>query len=152
MKSLTALINELENTLPFIEQKKETVSQVTVGWHIEHSLLAFIKMITAVEHSNPADYKSEFNLKRSIVLTLGKIPRGRAKVPDSVKPGEEISMSNITGLIEKAKQKAELFEKLNHDKFFTHPVFGDVQVKQARRVIAIHTYHHLKIINDILRG
>ncbi len=150
MKSLVALINELENKLPFIEKKKETVSQVTVGWHIEHSLLAFIKMITAVEHSNPADYKSEFNLKRSIVLTLGKIPRGKARVPDSVKPGEETNMADIKGLLEKAKQKAELFEKLSKDKFFTHPVFGDVQVKQARRIIAIHTYHHIKIINDII--
>jgi hypothetical protein len=152
MKSLVALINELENKLPFIEQKKETVSQVTVGWHIEHSLLAFIKMITAVEHSNPADYKNEFNLKRSIVLVLGKIPRGKAKVPDSVKPGDEISLDNIKGLIAKAKQKTELFEKLSPNKFFKHPVFGDVQVKQARRIIAIHTYHHIKIINDILKG
>ncbi len=152
MKSLLALINELENKLPLIEQKNETVSQVSIGWHLEHSLLALIKMITAVEHSNPGDYKKEFNLKRSIVLTLGKIPRGRARVPDSVKPAEEISIANIKGLIEKAKQKAELFEKLNKDKFFKHPVFGDVQVKQASRIIAIHTYHHIKIINDILKG
>ncbi len=152
MKSLVELINELENKLPFIAQKKETVSQVTVGWHLEHSLLALIKMITAVEHSNPADYKKEFNLKRSIVLTLGKIPRGKAKVPDSVKPGEEINMANIAGLIDKAKQKAALFEKLSPDKFFKHPVFGDLQVKKARRIIAIHTYHHIKIINDIISG
>jgi hypothetical protein len=108
-------------------------------------------MITAVEHSIPADYKWKFNLKRSIVLALGKIPRGKAKVPDSVKPGEEINEATITPLIEKAKQKAELFGKLRHDKFFKHPVFGDVQVKQACRIIAIHTHHHLKIINDILK-
>ena len=150
MKSLVALINELENKLPFIEQKNEAVSQVTVGWHIEHSLLALIKMIAAVEHSNPGDYKKEFNLKRSIVLTLGKIPRGKAKVPDSVKPAAEINMVNIKGLLEKAKQKVDLFEILSHDKFFTHPVFGDVQVKQARRIIAIHTNHHIRIINDII--
>lgn len=152
MKCLLALINELENKLPFMEQKNAAVSQVSIGWHTEHSLLALIKMISAVEHSNPSDYKKKFNLKRSIVLMLGKIPRGRAKVPDSVKPCEEISMFSIKGLIEKAKQKAELFEKQSHDKFFTHPVFGDVQVKQARRIIAIHTHHHIKIINDMLRG
>jgi hypothetical protein len=152
MKSLADLINELENKLLFIEQKKEAVSQVTVGWHVEHSLLALIKMISAVEHSNPADYKRKFNLKRSIVLTLGKIPRGRAKAPDSVKPAEEANMAHIKDLTEKAKQKADLFEKLSWDKFFTHPVFGDVQVKQARRIIAIHTNHHIKIINDIIKG
>lgn len=151
MKSILALINELENKLPFAAQKNERVSQVTVGWHLEHSLLALIKMITAVEHSNPADYKRKFNIKRSIVLTLGKIPRGRAKAPDSVKPVEAINMDNIRGLIEKAKQKAALFENLSHDHFFTHPVFDDVKVKQARKIIAIHTHHHIKIINDILK-
>lgn len=103
MKSLLALINELETKLPFIEQKKESVSQVTVGWHLEHSLLALIKMIKTVEQSNPADYKRKLNLKRSIVFMLGKFPRGRAKAPDSVKPKEEISLDNIKGLLEKAK-------------------------------------------------
>ena len=150
MKSLATLLNELENKLPFIEQKNNAVSEVSIGWHLEHSLLALIKMITAVEHSNPADYKGKFNLKRSIVLTLGKIPRGKARVPDSVKPGDEINLANINGLIEKAKQKVELFEQLSHDKFFTHPIFGDVQLKQARKIIAIHTNHHLLIINDII--
>ena len=152
MKSLSALIIELESKISFVEQRKEAVSQVTVGWHLEHSLLALIKMITAVEQSNPADFKGKFNFKRSIVFILGKIPRGRAKAPDSVKPGEEISLDNINGLLEKAKQKTALFEKLSPDKFFTHPVFGDLQVKKARRIIAIHTYHHIKIINDIISG
>ncbi|SRR5258706_14578634 len=150
MKPLPALINELENKIPFIEQKKESVSQVTVGWHLEHSLLALIKMITAVEHSNPADYKWKFSLQRSIVLILGTFPRGRGKAPDSVRPGEVITIATITGLIEKAKQKTELFEKLSHEKFFKHPIFGDLQGKQARKIIAIHTQHHIKIINDII--
>ncbi len=150
MKSLLVLIDELETKLPFIEQKKEAVSQVTVGWHLEHSLLAFIKMISAVEHSNPAEYKRKFNLQRTVVFVLGKFPRGRGKAPDAVKPGEEITTANIIGLIKKARQKAELFEKLSSDKFFKHPVFGDLHGKQARRIIAIHTYHHIKIINDII--
>ncbi|MBN8675744.1 MAG: hypothetical protein J0L56_16545 [Chitinophagales bacterium] len=152
MKTLLTLVHELETKLPFIEQRKETVSQATVGWHLEHSLLALVKMISATEHSNPADYRWKFNLKRSVVLLLGKIPRGKAKAPSTVKPGETISTGTIIPLLEKAKQKVELFEKLGSDKFFTHPVFGDVKLKQARRVIAIHTAHHLAIINDILGG
>ncbi len=151
MKTLLALVHELETKLPFIEQRKEAVSQASVGWHLEHSLLALVKMISATEHSNPADYKWKFNLKRSIVLLLGKIPRGKAKAPTAVRPGEAISAGTIIPLLEKAKQKVELFEKLSSDKFFTHPVFGDVKLKQARKVIAIHTAHHLAIINDIVK-
>ena len=152
MKSLLTLINELETKLPFIGQKKEAVSQATVGWHLEHNLLALIKMITAVEHSNPADYKWTFNIKRSIVLALGKFPRGRAKAPDSVKPGEQISKDSIIALITKAMQKAELLETLDNKKFFTHPYFGNLRLKQARKIIAIHTHHHIKIINEIISG
>lgn len=152
MKSLTSLIKELENKLPFIDKKNEAVSKVTVGWHLEHSLLAMIKMISAVENSNPTEFRKNYNLKRSIVLMLGKIPRGKAKVPDSVIPGSTINMSTINPLLEKAKGKVDLFEKLTKDKFFTHPVFGAVRVKKARRIIAIHTIHHTKIINDILKG
>jgi Protein of unknown function (DUF1569) len=150
MRSLPVLINELETKLPFIDQKKESISQVTVGWHLEHSLLALIRMINAVEHSSPTDYKWKFNIKRSVVLLLNKFPRGKAKAPESVKPGEEINKATITALLVKAKQKAELFETLGKDKFFKHPIFGDLKLKQARRIIAIHTYHHIKIINEIL--
>lgn len=151
MKDLIALINELETKLPFIEQKNEAVSQSSVGWHLEHSLLALVKMISAVEHSNPADYKPKFNIKRTVVLLLNKFPRGRAKAPETVRPGEVINEATVNPVLAKAKQKAESFEKLSQDKFFTHPVFGDLRVKQARRIIAIHTRHHISIINDILK-
>ena len=152
MKTLAALVTELENTMPFMEQKNEAVSQVTVGWHIEHSLLALVKMITATEHSNPTEYKKTFNWKRSLVLAMGKIPRGKAKVPSSVKPGDEISEATIKPLLEKAKQKAELFETLSNDRYFTHPVFGDLKLNKARKIIAIHTQHHISIINDIFKS
>jgi len=151
MKSLLSLLAALEKNIPFINQQNLNVSAVPVGWHIEHSLLAFIKMISATEHADPSQFKKQFNLKKTIVLTLGKIPRGRARVPDSVKPGEMVSIETIQPLLEKAKQKAVLFEQLKKDMYFTHPVFGDVRVEQARRVIAIHTVHHIKIINDILK-
>jgi len=151
MKTLATLVTDLENALPFLDKKNEAISQVTVGWHIEHSLLALIKMITATEHSNPAEYKKTFNWKRTLVITIGKIPRGKARVPSSVKPGNEVSVTTIKPLLEKAKEKVALFETLSSDKYFTHPVFEDVKLYKARRVIAIHTIHHIKIINDILK-
>jgi len=152
MKSIIGLIDELETKLPFIDQKKEFVSAASVGWHIEHSLLAMIKMISATEHSTPADYKWQFNIKRSFVLLTNKFPRGRARAPQAVLPGEQISITSITPLLEKAKQKAVLFETLGKDKFFHHFVFGNLRLRQARKIICIHTQHHLHIINDIIRG
>jgi rRNA pseudouridine-1189 N-methylase Emg1 (Nep1/Mra1 family) len=152
MQNLITLITELENKIAFINQKNEAVSKVTVGWHLEHSLLALIKMISAVEHSHPSDYKWKFNLKRTIIIAIGKFPRGKAKAPTSVLPGEKVNIATIIPMIEKAKQKVMLLDKLGNDKFFIHPVFGDLRLKQARRVITIHTNHHIKIINDIISG
>lgn len=151
MKTLAALLRELESHIPQMEKKNEAVSAVPVGWHIEHSLLALVKMIAALERSNPAEYRKSFNLKRTVILAMGKMPRGRARVPDSVKPAPDMNLDNINGLLEKARQKVELFDQLPPDKYFTHPVFGDLRVKKAGRVIAIHTEHHLAIIRDIIR-
>lgn len=151
LKSLTDLVAELESHLGNIDKKHETVSQVTVGWHVEHSLLSMVKMIAATEHSDPSLYRKQFNIKRLFVLTTGKFPRGVAKAPESVRPGEVINLSTILPLLDKAKQKIALFEQLNKDKYFTHPVFGDLRLNKARKAIAIHTAHHIKIIKDILR-
>lgn len=151
MKSLNSLIVELELFLPHIERIKESISKASVGWHLEHSLLALVKMISAVEYSDPKEFKVSFNWKRSLVLAIGKMPRGKAKVPNYVKPGVAISEATIRPLLEKAKQKVTSFETLNNDKYFTHPVFGDVQLKKTRKIIAIHTVHHINIIKDILK-
>jgi hypothetical protein len=150
VQSLTGLIAQLESYLSYIDKKNEAVSQVPVGWHIEHSLLAVIKMITAVENSDPSLYKKQFNSRRILVLTIRKFPRGVAKAPASVMPGEIISLSTILQLIEKAKEKIIVLEKLGKDKYFTHPVFGDLRLNNARKSIVIHTIHHLKIIKDII--
>lgn len=152
MKSLERLIEDLEKKIPFISNKNEFVSKATVGWHIEHTLLALVKMISAIEHSTPTEFINKFNFKRSIVLRLGMFPRGKANAPTSVKPSQPISEESIRPLLEKAKQKAKLLEGLESDKFFTHPVFGDLRLKKARTIISIHTKHHLKIINDILKS
>lgn len=150
MQSLTGLVNQLESYLSYIDKKNEAVSQVPVGWHIEHSLLSVIKMITAVERSDPSLYKRKFNIKRIFVLTTGHFPRGVAKAPASVMPGEVINLTTILQLIENARQKIIVFEKLSKDKYFTHPVFGDLRLNNAGKSIVIHTVHHLKIIRDII--
>lgn len=150
LKSLTDLVTELESYLADIDKKNEAISRATVGWHVEHSLLSMVKMIAATEHSDPSLYQRQFNIKRLFVLTTGQFPRGVAKAPESVRPGEVINLSTILPLLEKAKQKVVLFEQLASDKYFTHPVFGDLRLKEARQAIAIHTAHHIKIIKDIL--
>jgi hypothetical protein len=109
-------------------------------------------MITAVEHSDPANFKRSFNFKRTIIFAIGKFPRGKAKAPESVQPPADSDHTALQPLFEKARQKAALLEQLAADKYFTHPVFRDLRKKQAIRVISLHSTHHLRIIADIMEN
>lgn len=150
MKPLDIQIAELETCLPFLEKKNTAVSQATVGWHIEHSLLALIKSVSALEHSNPADYKKRFSLRWLFVSAIGRFPRGRAKAPASVRPEGEITAEKLQPVFAKSREKSKVLTTLAKDKFLLHPVFGPLKYEQARKVISLHTDHHLRIIRDIL--
>jgi len=38
----------------------------------------------------------------------------------------------------------------NKKQYFTHPIFGDLQLPSAIRFLYVHSYHHEKIIRDIV--
>ena len=81
MNRLTALVNELETKIQHSEKINHTVSKSSVGWHIQHSLLVALQIITTVEKSNPADYRHKFSFPKFLVFTINKNPRGKAKAP-----------------------------------------------------------------------
>ena len=93
MKKVEAQLKELSELLKFCKDTNITVSEASVGWHIEHSLLV-IKQITAtVAQSDPKLFKSKFNFNRSWVFLFSYIPRGKAKAPRVVIPSEELTLS-----------------------------------------------------------
>jgi len=48
MKNIELRLKELFAYVQYAEKVNPSVSSSNVGWHIEHSLLVIIKMITAV--------------------------------------------------------------------------------------------------------
>ncbi len=151
MKELQSLINELELRVAESDRSDSRISVSNVGWHIEHSLLVLSAITDALASSNPADFKRSFNLIRIMVFTFGKIPRGKGKAPGSVMPKEIINRAILLNHIEKTKIKIRDIEKLESDRFFKHPFFGDLKLRQTIKFLHIHTKHHLNIINDILK-
>jgi hypothetical protein len=83
MKKLIELINELETKITHFEILNVNVSAGSVGWHIHHCLLVGLNIIQAVEKSDAGNYKWKFNTRKALVFTLNKIPRGKAKAPES---------------------------------------------------------------------
>ncbi|HNP32746.1 MAG TPA: DUF1569 domain-containing protein [Flavobacterium sp.] len=152
MKKLQLLLNQLESYIPDFEKTNTHISESSVGWHTEHSLLVLYAVINQLKKSNPDDYKWRFNFKRFLVQTLlKKIPRGRGKAPKSVQPADEITQAHLINKLEIVRNSVSELALLKSKNYFTHPYFGDLDLKTAIHFLELHTKHHLKIIEDILR-
>jgi hypothetical protein len=150
MKSLDNLLQELESKLPLMQKQDPAVSEASVGWHIEHSILAAIKMINAVAHSEPDKYRWRFNWRRSVIFATGRIPRGKARAPKAVMPESAADAATLTAQFATLRDKLHHMSLLKPQHFFEHPFFGPLHVRHTQRAIQLHTDHHLKIINDIV--
>lgn len=144
-------IEKLESLLSKGKSIDTTVSKVAVEWHLDHTLKTISVIYDSLESSKPENYKSEFDFMRTVVLFTGKIPRGVAQSPPSVRPPEVILNENVLKQIEEVKEKMNRVIKLSEDANFNHPRFGMLNRDETLRFLEVHTNHHLNIIEDILK-
>lgn len=144
------LIATLEEKIPMMDQEQTKISAAKVGWHIQHSLMVVNSIINGLKQSDPNTYQWKFNLNKTLIFTLGKIPRGKGKAPKVVQPKELITKDMLLESVEKAKNSVEALSSVQKNQYFLHPYFGHLNVKPTVKFLKIHTKHHLKIINDIL--
>lgn len=141
----------LENYIIHKDFKNTDVSKGTVGWHINHTLIAINEIYKVIDTSKGENYKRKFNFARFMMFTFNKIPKGRAKSPKQVKPAEIIITDSIYSHLEQAKKHINKLNKLSENSHFTHPYIGMLNKKQTKRFLKIHIQHHINIIKDILR-
>ena len=151
MQTIQDQIQQLQFHIPDYATTNTAVSSASVGWHINHCLLVYTKISDALQHSDPALFKSSFNFKKLIVYTFKRIPRGRGKAPKTVQPQNILLPDELQQQIQKAIDKTNALTQLNPTHYFEHPYFGNLNVKETIKFLAIHSNHHLKIINDILK-
>lgn len=150
MNKLDILLNQLETKIPHHEKLNQKASHASIGWHIEHSLLTLNGITDFLIKSNPNDYKWKFNFIRIVVLTMEKIPRGRAKSPEVVQPKVNIDKNSLLIHIIETRNKINELKTLSKDSYFEHPFFGKLKLQQTINFLEIHTKHHLDIIEDII--
>ncbi len=148
---ILSLIDMLETKVTNYNKVNSNISATTVGWHIAHTLMVLINVTENIKLSKPEEFKSNFNFVRTIVFILNKIPRGKGKAPKSVQPNTVITLEQLKRNITLAKEKINELYTLDKNKHFAHPFFGDVKLKGCIKFLQIHTTHHLKIIEDILK-
>jgi len=149
MSNLKTLVNQLESHIVDFEKTNVAISQSSVGWHIDHSLMVINGIIDQLKKSNPEQYKWRLNWNRIFIQSINKIPRGKAKAPKVVQPLEPATAALLISKLEIAKNSLVDLETLNANSYFTHPYFGDLNLKNTLWFLNLHTNHHLKIIKDI---
>ena len=80
---------------------------------------------------------------------MKKIPRGKAKSPEVVLPKGIIDNNSLLTHISVTRNKINELKTLPKDRYFEHPFFGKLKLKQTINFLEIHTKHHLDIIEDI---
>lgn len=151
MTKLEKQILQLENHISNSDKSNEKVSNSTIGWQIDHCLLVINGVISQLEISNPTEFQPKWNFNKFYVFTTRKIPRGKIRAPKVVTPASLATNEELLSKIELAKTNILKFSTLSKNAFFTHPFLKDLNVKQTEKFLEIHTHHHLKIIEDILR-
>ncbi|MCB9256369.1 MAG: DUF1569 domain-containing protein [Chitinophagales bacterium] len=147
----SSLLSRIENALPEANKSNTAVSARGVDWHLEHSLKIINSICSTLLHSDPKNYKPKFTIGKWYILLRGSIPRGRARSPKAFNNPEKIDLELLPVLLAKAKEKLAAIEKLDPNAHFAHPLFGDLNLAQAKKFIVIHTQHHLQIVDDILK-
>lgn len=132
-----------------IENSK--ISKKGIDWHLDHSLKVLINIPKALKNSNPSDYKPNFNFMRSLIYTFNRIPRGKGKAPKHVRTFETITKEQLYTQLKEAKQAISTVDELDENSHFQHPYFGVLNLKHAKKMMLLHTKHHLNICRDILK-
>lgn len=144
VKRLEALI-ERPNAL------NSDYSQKPTYWHIDHSLKVIMGISVMLKKSKPELYKNKFNWNRFVTFLKGKIPRGKGNAPNGVMAERDVSKEDLIFQLKRAKVFLYEINEIPPNSFFRHSVFGYLNVKRSKQFMAIHTRHHINIIEDILK-
>lgn len=149
--SLDKIIYHLEQKISHNDIINLKISSKGVHWHIDHSLKVINGVVNYLKKSNPEDYHWKFNFIRTFILVKGSIPRGKGKAPKSVVNESIIVLTDIENQLKEAKKLILELDSLPKKSNFNHPYFGVLNLRMTKLFLKIHTNHHLKIIDDIIK-
>lgn len=159
MSSSDDLRNELQRIGRILERSDDVLAQrnhPVSGWsaseHLDHTLKVATSILKVIREPKDEVLKP-FNLVGRIVLALGYIPRGRGKSPKSLvgTPARAEQLRSAAAEVN-ALLAAMPADRMKGDRrVVMHPYFGGLNPARALRFAVIHTRHHLKIVDDVLR-
>lgn len=148
------LIKKIDQLHSFIlkgDKHNSKISAKGTYWHIDHSLQVLQGVTEALKNSDPKDYQPKFSFTKLIIMSTGYIPRGKGRAPKQTLPQNELSQEELLLQLEKVKLGITDLDQLDNEKTFKHPLFGWLNLKDTIKFMGIHTHHHVKIIEDIVK-
>ena len=153
LSSLEQTVQSLEQFIAHKQVLVPRVSQASVGWHLQHSALVIQNIIKAMQAADPVAFQPRRGFWKTLVLTSGRMPRGRARAPKRSMPPQLLEKDEeVNAEIRTAVELVPTIASMHQHAHFMHPVFGHLNVRQAIRLMNIHTRHHILIIRDIVRA
>lgn len=140
---------------PKLAKRNERVSGWSPAEHLDHmakvSLWALRSMAKPAKQPAPKG----ISLAGRLVLFLGWLPRGIGKAPAGV-TGQPASVAEIEAALTNLESTLDALPldalRASREAVVPHPRFGALTPPQALRLVVVHTNHHLRIIDDILRS
>ncbi|HMB71622.1 MAG TPA: hypothetical protein VKU85_20090, partial [bacterium] len=137
------LLNRLRTAASDTTVRAPDVSGWSVGMHVHHCTLAMINIgdhLLACDSSPAAGRPS---LIGSVLLVVGRIPRGRAQAPRVATPTPDLSRDDLLELLRQAESRLTRVADLPPAAWFRHFAFGVLNRDRALRFIRMHNDHHL---------
>ncbi|WP_298238658.1 DUF1569 domain-containing protein [uncultured Algibacter sp.] len=151
INTIKKLLTEIEKNIPLKDKRNPSITKTDIGWQLDHSLKAINGISTILAKTDPKEYKKDFNFKRMVLFTLSFIPRGLGKAPKTVIPPDNITTEDLQAQLHSAKNHIDSLNQVHEKAYFNHHIFGTLNKAKTLRFLEVHTKHHLKIVNDILK-
>lgn len=144
-------LDRIQSLIPRSALSATAVSAAPVGWHLDHALRVVLAVSRAAAASDPADYRRSFHPLRTLLLLAGRFPRGIAKTPRVVDSPPGVTQEEIHARLGEARTILATLPRLAAHQHFDHFAMGLLDRDQTVAFLLMHTRHHLRIVNDILR-
>jgi hypothetical protein len=150
MKKLYHILEYFETILDKTEIENQNISSSSIGWHIEHTLVSIDLIVEALRKLPQTPYKPIHSFSKYYILITGRITRGRAKAPNFTLP-KQFDKSELEKHIKETRKQIQSINEIPTHHYFTHPFFGPMNKFETKRILYIHSWHHVKIIKDVLK-
>lgn len=148
LSELDRLFRAMNALVPYANATNRSVSGWSVGEHLEHvCTVAAGFAVVLITGRGPA-FTARMPEHRDMVLVDGHIPRGKIKAPPVAAPKGVESAEAYTRMLDRTHARLKSAAEQPGQRTADHPLLGTMTRNEVLRFVAVHTAHHLAIIDD----